>query len=80
MDTFPVTFKLTGEDEITLDYKVSSKGEDEDNILTFNIDISVPAAICAELRVSSITVLAGNYPIDYSSNANGTVTLTAAID
>lgn len=79
-DTFPVTFKITGEDEITLEYKFAKEGEDNDNILTFNRDISIPTTICAGLGVFSIDILAGNYPIDYSTNTNGRVILSAIIN
>lgn len=79
-DTFPVTLKLADDGKIALDYKVSNEGEDEDNMLTFNTDISIPATICSELGVSSIRILSGSYPINYNNNVNGTVLLTAEIN
>lgn len=65
---FPVKLSLIDNNTLSIDFTSSKKGEDTDNILYLENDITLPAELSKELLMPSITIPAGNYKINSFEN------------
>lgn len=75
----PATISITGASTVLIEYGRLLDADDNETIKVPASGVSVPANICTELNVQSITINGGSYTPDYTSNPNGDIVFDATI-